>query len=349
MPGLKQPVLGIIASAAIMVVSLGLISLFSFEAFSGWVAYGLMCLIPTQIVIAVLWKGSHPLWAGSRRQPLKGLLLIVTNVLVGAGVVLVYHRTVGGGLPPTPMLVQCTIVSVVVMFWFAIMWGGWPFNAAIRDPVPAGMVLIAVSYGINVFLFQLLFNYEFMKDAPVYVASLDPHGFFDAWSALVFYVTSLSAMFLTLHFDLWPLTKFPRVMSQPALGMAWTVIVLALGAGMFLMGTRVLEMDVVDFLVRVPIPFIFGTIVVLNMLQNSLFPSLRQPVKGIANAFAALVIGNVLAMVYGRFMGVVTGALSSGPPAYQSEIWLASALLSVTFPFLIFYAEFFEFWPLKRR
>ena len=118
---------------------------------------------------------------------------------------------------------------------------------------------------------------------------------------------------------------------------------------MFLMGTRVLEMDVVDFLVRVPIPFIFGTIVVLNMLQNSLFPSLRQPVKGVANAFAALVIGNLLAMVYVRFMGVVTGALSSGPPAYQSEIWLASALLSVTFPFLIFYAEFFEFWPLKRR
>ena len=332
-----------------MVVSLGLISLFSFEAFSGWVAYGLMCLIPTQIVIAVLWKASHPLWAGSRRQPLKGLLLIVTNVLVGAGVVLVYHRTVGGGLSPTPMLVQCTIVSVVVMFWFAIMWGGWPFNAAIRDPVPAGMVLIAVSYGINVFLFQLLFNYEFMKDAPVYVASLDPHGLFNAWSALVFYVTSLSAMFLTLHFDLWPLTKFPRAMSQPALGMAWTAIVLALGAGMFLIGTRVLEMDVVDFLVRVPIPFIFGTIVVLNMLQNSLFPSLRQPVKGVANAFAALVIGNLLAMVYGRFMDVVTGALSSGPPAYQSEIWLASALLSVTFPFLIFYAEFFEFWPLKRR
>ena len=45
-------------------------------------------------------------------------------------------------------------------------------------------------------------------------------------------------------------------------------------------------------------------------------------------------------MLYGRLMGVVTGALGSGPPAYQSEIWLASALLSVTFPFLIFYAEF---------
>ena len=31
-----------------------------------------------------------------------------------------------------------------------------------------------------------------------------------------------------------------------------------------------------------------------------------------------------------------------------AEIWLASALLSVTFPFLVFYSEFFNFWPLKK-
>ena len=36
-----------------------------------------------------------------------------------------------------------------------------------------------------------------------------------------------------------------------------------------------------------------------------------------------------------------------GPPTYDFEIWLASALLSVTFPLLIFYAEIFKFWPLR--
>ena len=348
MSGLKQPLLGIVATALVIAVSLGLISLFSFEVFSGWLAYGLMCLIPTQIVIVVLWKGKHPSWAANHPQPLKGLLLILVNALIGAIVVLVYHRTVGGGLGPSPMLVQCTIVSVVVMFWFAIMWGGWPFNAAIRNPVGAGLLTILVSYGVNVLLYRVLFNYEFMKDAPVYVASLDPHGLFNAWSVLVYYVTCLSMMFLTIHFDLWPLTKSPAVMSQPALGVVWTAIVLALGAGLFLLGTRLLAMDAVVFLVSVPIPFIFGTIVVLNMLQNSLFPSLTQPAKGFANALAAVVIGNLLAMFYSRLAGSITGSLGSGPPAYESEIWLASALLSVTFPFLIFYAEFLGFWPLKR-
>src|SRR5678815_5523410 len=298
MHGLKQPLLGIVATALVIAISLGLISLFSFETFTGWLAYGLMCLIPTQIVIAVLWKAKHPVWAARHAQPLKGLLLILVNALIGAVVVLAYHRTVGGGLGPTPMLVQCTIVSVVVMFWFAIMWGGWPFNAAIRNPVAAGLVTILVSYAINVLLYRVLFNYDFMKDAPVYVASLDPHGLFNAWNVLVFYVTSLSMVVLTIHFDLWPLTKSPSVMSQPRLGLVWTALVLALGSALFLAGTRVLQMDVVDFLVRVPIPFIFGTIVVLNMLQNSLFPSLTQPMKGIANAFAAVVVGNLLALFY---------------------------------------------------
>jgi quinol-cytochrome oxidoreductase complex cytochrome b subunit len=136
-------------------------------------------------------------------------------------------------------------------------------------------------------------------------------------------------------------------MRQPTLGLVWTVIVLALGAALYLFGTRVLQMDVVQFLVRVPIPFIFGTIVVLNMLQNSLFGKLSQPTKGVANAVTAAVVGSALALLYSRLAGVVTGTLGSGPPAYESEIWLASALLSVTFPFLIYHAEFLGFWPLK--
>jgi len=42
----------------------------------------------------------------------------------------------------------------------------------------------------------------------------------------------------------------------------------------------------------------------------------------------------------------VSGALASGPPGYDREVWLANALLSVTFPFLIYHAVFFGFWPL---
>ncbi len=52
--------------------------------------------------------------------------------------------------------------------------------------------------------------------------------------------------------------------------------------------------------------------------------------------------------MYRALAELVTGKLDAGPPAYQSEIWLASALLSVTFPFLVAYADFFTMWPLQR-
>ena len=57
-------------------------------------------------------------------------------------------------------------------------------------------------------------------------------------------------------------------MRQPVLGVVWTLAVLALGGAVFYVGVVVLGMDPVAFMVRVPVPFIFGTIVVQNMLQG---------------------------------------------------------------------------------
>jgi len=244
------------------------------------------------------------------------------------------------------MLMMCTIVSVVVMFWFAIIFGGWPWNRVVRSPIGSGILMLIVCYAINYGLFRLFFDYSFMAEAPVYVASLDPHGMYNANSALVFYVTALCVLFLLLHFDLWPFTTKPSLMKQPALGIVWTIVAFVLGGAAFYIGTVTLAMDPMLFLVRVPVPFIFGSIVVLNMLHNSLFAALKQPLKGVANTAAAAVIGSLLAMMYGALAPTVTGNLAIGPPGNDFERWLASALLGVTFPFLIFYAEFFKLWPL---
>jgi hypothetical protein len=137
-------------------------------------------------------------------------------------------------------------------------------------------------------------------------------------------------------------------MKQPILGLVWTLLALVLGGIAFYVGVEAMGMDPNAFLVRVPVPFIFGSIIVLNMLQGSLFAGQTQPVKGVLNVIAVVVIGVVLSRMYGALAPTVTGPLNSGPPAYDFEIWLASALLSVTFPFLIFYAEFFKMWPLKK-
>jgi hypothetical protein len=171
---------------------------------------------------------------------------------------------------------------------------------------------------------------------------------FNAVSALVFYVTAIGVMFLSLNFDLWPFTVSPKLMQQPVLGIIWTATALLLGALAFYLGVVAGGMDPMRFLVTVPIPFIFGTIVVLNMLQGSMFAGMTQPLRGVLNAVASTVIGTVLALIFGGLSELASGPLASGPPAYDFEIWLASALLGVTFPFLIFKAEFFGFWPLSK-
>jgi hypothetical protein len=200
----------------------------------------------------------------------------------------------------------------------------------------------------NYILFRVLFNYEFMRGAPVYVPSLDPHGMFNAWYALVFYMAAIGVMFLMLHFDLWPLTTSPALMKQPTLGLVWTAIALVVGGIAFYLCVYVIGMDVVAFMVRVPVAFIFGTIVVLNMMQASLFAKMTQPLKGVLSAATAALIGVILSEIYGALAPTLTGQLAAGPPGYDFERWLASALLAVTFPLLVLYAEFFKFWPLQR-
>jgi hypothetical protein len=259
------------------------------------------------------------------------------------------YAVVGGSIsPPVPILVLFGIVSVVVTFWLAIMFGGWPFTSLIKSPVGAGLAMLAAVYIINYLLFRVFFDFSFMAGAPWYQASIDPHGMFNGVNAQVFYVTALTFLFVLLHFDLWPFTLSPAVMKQPVLGIAWTLLALGLGALAYYIGVNTLGMDPMVFLISGPIPFIFGTIVLLNMLHNSLFARFSQPFKGLLNSIAAAVIGVLLAKMYGALAPVVTGVLKPGPPTNDFEIWLATALLGVTFPFLIFFAEFFKMWPLQK-
>lgn len=349
MSGLKQPVLGIAATGLIIAISLGFISLFDYPTFSGWVSTFLICIIPMEIVMGVTWGMKQPRFAADRFQPLRGILFSLFALVAGVVVVLAHWAGAFGSVsPPTPMFTQCVIASVVVTFWMAIMWGGWPFTAVIKNPLGAGLALWAACYVVNYILFRIFFNFDFLKGAPVYVPALDPQGLFSGWACVVFYVTAITPMFLTLCFDLWPFTKSPALMKQPVLGIVWTIVCLVIGGAAMYIGVGVMKMDQVAFLVSVPIPIIFGTIFALNMLQGSLFAKFTQPLKGVLNSVTAIVLGNLFALLYRQLAPVVSGKLDPGPPAYQFEIWLASALLAVTFPFLVAYADFFTMWPLQR-
>ncbi|MEU5875772.1 hypothetical protein AB0A73_29945 [Glycomyces sp. NPDC047369] len=349
MPTLKQPVRGIAAALFIMVVALVFISLFDWPTFAGWVSYYLMCAIPASLVIGVFWHAEQPAFAAARRQPVRGLIHLVLALLAGLVVAVLYVVTVGAGeTPPAPPLVQAIIVSVVVCFWLTVIWQGWPF-ARIRNKLIAGVALLVACYAVAVAVFLVCFDFAFLEGSPLYVAEQDPGGLFDGWSATAFLVSTVAAMFLMVHFDLWPLSRFPKLMDQPVLGAVWTVAAFAIAAVAYLLGTGAFGQDAPVYLVTVPIPFIFGSILMLNTFENSLFAKFKQPLKGVIAAVAAAVIGTVLALLYRFLAPVVTGDLASGAPTFDLEVWIASALLAVTFPLLAFHADFFQLWPVGER
>ncbi|MEI6362484.1 MAG: hypothetical protein WCP95_10150 [Actinomycetes bacterium] len=343
----RQPLLGIIAAASVIVISLVFISVLDWPTFRDWVSFYLMCTIPFAFVVGAFWHAEQPAAIGRLRQPVKGLAYLAVALAVGAVVAIVLLQTVGGGVtPPTPMVTQCVIISVPFSFWLTVMWGGWPFTL-IRNRVLGGATLLVTVYVIAALVFETLFNYDFLKDTPVYVESVDPQGPFDAWTVLVFIVTCMAAAFLMLNFELWPLTRRPKLMAQPVLGIVWTASVVVIGGAVTYLGLHVAGMAAPTYLTTVPVPFLFGSIVVLITLEGSLYAGLKQPLRGLASAATAAVVGIALAKLYVGLSGLLSGEVPPGAPGFEGEIWLASALLAVTFPFLAFHADFFGKWPLR--
>lgn len=343
---MRQPLLGIVATAMIVALSLAYVAPFDFPTFAGPVAFFMLCLIPAQIVLVVL--APNPPFAARLSQPRKGIVLILATVATAIVAAPVALQLTGEGIsPPGPIPSHFAVIVVPTTFFLAIMFGGWPFAAVTRNRGVVAALALVASYALTYGLFRLFFNYDFLQGAPVYLASA-PSGMYNGVMAMVFYVTALAGMFLLLHFDLWPFTKSPAVMKQPVLGIVWLAVALAIGALVMTVTTGPMAMDPMYVLTRITAPFIFGTIIVLNMLQNSLFANMAQPMKGMANAGTAIVIGVALAQVYGLVSPLIVGTLPSGAPGYEYEIWLVNALLSVTFPFLIFYAACLNYWPLTK-
>lgn len=336
-----QRKVGVASSALVIVAALAFIALLDVDTFTGWVSFLALSCTPVQVVLAVHW--SHDLPPALSRQPrlVRGGTLLAITLAVGTVAALFFEATVGGGngshFPP---LVMFSIVAIVTSFWLAIVFGGWPFVLLKNKVAMLGALLVAC-YAVAYFLFRALFDFSFLRGTPIYVENLDPGGAFNAWNALTFLVTAITGMFLVRSFDFW---TFGRT-TQPVRGVFWTLACLIWGTALFSLGVGLLDIDPVTFLVRVPIPLLFGGLIVLNVLRGSLYATVKQPLKGVLNVATSMAVGSVLVMLYQALSPPISGALPGGPPAYGLEIWLASATLGITFPLLILQTDFLDFWP----
>lgn len=349
-PLLKLMMTGMASFAIILCLVILVLSSIEYTFFSTWVVFVFMCGVPVQLVMTMQMETKYPQVVGSMPQPGKGILMTLFTIAVALVVALILFTFVGQGVgPPGPMLLMYTIMSVVVTFWFILGMNSWPLSRLTKHPLLLGIGSLVISYTLALVLFRLFFDFTFMNAQPVYLESLDPKGLFMAWSAISFFVTTNAAMLVLLLSDMSIISRLLKDPKQPMLGLAATGFLILAGFLCWGFFVKILDFDRTIYMVRVPVCFIFGVFLVDPLMQHKAFSNLKQPIRGISLSCLAAFFAFIMYYFYAAVGPIITRvSLPSGPPSYDLELWIANALLGVTFPIIVVVAKYFDFWPVKR-
>lgn len=349
----SQPVVGIVASVLVVSAALWISVALSPDAVLTWVSLILVAMVPMQMVIGLAWGSKQPAAIAGLPQFMRGVAFCLLMAIVGAVVAWVSYATVGGGIsPPTPFVNMFLIFAVPLTLTLIIPFQRWPFTALLGDrPVAAGFALLATAYALAWVLYRVLFDFSFLQQAPFYQAALDPHGKFIAWLPLTAGLSVVVGILSLVLLDFWPLSllaqAFPAWGRQPLFGFAASLLIALIAAGLWCVFDVTRGMDVVEFLVRVCVSMIFGIFIVLVMFEGAPFVRFPQPWRGVVLIGVAAALAVALHALY-RAIAVSRFGLPGGAPGYVLELWLATSMLAITFPLMVAYAGFFNFWPLRR-
>jgi len=340
-------ILGIFSTLLIVLFTMVYSSLFGLDAYIGWVAFIWMTAVPAQIILGLHLQFNAPKSLATLPQPQKGLAyLLLTLIMMFVGGIYLYLFP-GGMSPPGPFLIMATITTISSTFWLVGAWQCWPFSLMTKDPFKQGLLTLLASYGVGAVFFQWGFNFTAMAQAPVYIDALDPKGPVDAWIALSFSVTTVAVLMVLSLFEYRPCTLFAT--TQPGLGISITLVTLAISSALYFPAVVYAHIDPVEFMVRVPVSIIFGVFLVTNMMQFQLFKNYSQPIRGILLLLLTILLACVMYALYRAAIPYIIGDLQQGAPTYEVELWVATALLSITFPMINLVSGYFEFWPLMRK
>lgn len=341
---------GVIATAGAVFASFFFCLQVSPDWLTGWGTVILVAMVPAQIVISLVWQASYPKRLADLPQPLRGIAFTELNALVGAVVAYLAWKTVGGGMDlPTPFLIMFLIFSVAVMLVLVVPLQCWPFAPLIKHPGLMGGALLVAAYALAYGLFRFLFDFGFLAEAPFYRPELDPHGLFMAWIPLVFAIAMLVPVLGLVLFDFWPVSrlagKVPALGKQPVFGVLALALIVAVAGGLWVVFVGQ-GMDQVLFMVRICVTVNFGYFILLVMFDGVPTLKLPQPWRGLVLNGAAIGLAVAMLNLY-ESMALSRFELTSGVPAYSLELWLASAMLAVTFQLMVVVGSYFQFWPMR--
>ena len=246
--------------------------------------------------------------------------------------------------PPGPIPSHYVVIVVPTTFWLAIMMGGWPFNPesartrrSSESPRASGATSLLTScFASSSTTTSCKARRCISQSAPKGCSMEYPRWCSTSprWRSCSWCCVRLVAA----H-------EVSGVMKQPVLRVVWTVIALAGAAVAFSIGVTGAGGRPDGVLTQVTVPLSSGRSSFSSMLQNTLFCR-DDAAQGVMNTIAAAAIAHPRQPV--RVVDPHGDGPRLWPAGIRREIWLANALLSVTFPFLIYHAVFFGYWPRPR-
>ncbi len=349
---LKHPLLGVLATLLVVVLALWITAMIAPQTLISWVGLLLVAMVPPQIVLSLVLDGEHPAFLAKLSQPWRGGGFCLLTALVGGPIAAIANATVGGGItPPTPFANMFLILAVTVTLALVVPFQCWPFSVVFsKRPLLLGGSVLAAAYAISTLLFLTLFNFDFLQGAPFYRAALDPHGLFTAWIPLIFALTCFVVILCLILLDFWPISllpqRIPGIGRQPWFGIVSSIFVVLVALALWALFVGRLQMDMVDFLTRVIISLIYGIFILLIMMEGAPFIAIAQPGRGGVLILLAVTLAQGSFLLYTAWCQKIF-LLPAGAPSYASELWLANAMLAVTFPMMVAYANFFQYWPFR--
>ncbi|MEG3126159.1 hypothetical protein [Sphingomonas sp. GB1N7] len=352
--GIAQPWLGLIGIVVTLAGSIAVVVSLTPAMMGTWITLCVSCIVPLQFLVAVMWKHEHPGRIARLAQPWRGLAYLGMFVAFAAIVSGIVLALLGGWImPPTPFPNTYVIYVVQITMCLIVAFQEWPMSLTRFGPVGRGVGTLAISYGVTALLFFTLFNFSDSKAAPFYHAALDPSGMFVSWIPMTFTMTTVGVLLTLLYFDFLPLSliaaRVPALGKQPTFGLVTIVFSMAVGGAIWWVGTVAIGMDRIMFLARIDVAYVFGILMIINIFQLAPFVTLPQPWRGVVLTLATCAIASIVYPMYTWIAQVAFGGLPSGAPGYQLELWMASALLAITFPMIALYSGTFGFWPFAVR
>lgn len=350
----RQPWRGLFGFIVTFAIVLVITVSCSIDTFLGLLSVWIMSMVPLELVLTLGWGGKYPS-TESLSQPWRGIALTIFMFIVGTAICFATLGFLSGGRAhayTNALAICCVVLTVVATASFAL----WPFNK-MSVPARGFLTLIAVYaivyFGIKLFNFSVLSYPAGVNPsagtAPFYGAGgplaafegLVPKGPIPWETALTCWLWVAFLTFSSVMLGFWPLSKFPRLMKQPMMGIIVFAFACVGSLMVYRVGVGVLRMEPLHLLYT-GVSYAFGLLIILVLFQGWPGTTIRGPVGSFLNIALAIVIAclgyyGVDAICKWRF-GNLPYPLSVFAPA--------TFMLGLNFPLWVAYADLWEFWPL---